>query len=325
MPRLSWARTRRLSAIRRGFLVPGKSPHPPCAFPMARPNVLLRSVLSGLVDPWEALTARGSQPCLLPTPTATCSSASWPCRSTSSSRGALIAAIHAWVADKAKPLGQILRERGALADDEMRLVDVLVGKLRKRHGGDVRASLGAVGRRRGPRRHPPGRRPRGPPVAQLAAAGRRLRPGRDRSSSPTERRSRYTLTRLHAEGGLGQVWVARDAELNREVALKEIKPQQAGHPEMWRRFLKEAQVTGQLEHPNIVPVYELARRPEDGQPFYTMRFVQGRTLRQAIAEHHEERGGGRSTRWSGCGCCRRSWRSARRSAMRTRAGWCTAT
>src|SRR3954467_15164173 len=97
---------------------------------------------------------------------------------------------------------------------------------------------------------------------------------------------------MHAEGGLGQVWGARHVELNRDVALKEIKPEQAGHPEMWRRFLKEAQVTGQLEHPNIVPVYELARRPEDGHPFYTMRFVKARPLRQAIAEHRASRAGG---------------------------------
>src|SRR5207248_1712923 len=78
--------------------------------------------------------------------------------------------------------------------------------------------------------------------------------------------SRYTMTRLHAEGGLGRVWLARDGDLNREVALKEIKPEGAEHPEAWRRFLKEAQITGQLEHPSIVPVYELARRQEDDQP-----------------------------------------------------------
>src|SRR3954467_7712366 len=94
---------------------------------------------------------------------------------------------------------------------------------------------------------------------------------------------------MHAEGGLGQVWGARHVELNRDVALKEIKPQQAGHPEMRRRFLREAQVTGQLEHPNIVPVYELARRPEDGQPFYTMQLVRGRTLRRAIHDYHKTR------------------------------------
>ena len=102
---------------------------------------------------------------------------------------------------------------------------------------------------------------------------------------------RYTLTRLHAEGGLGKIWVAHDTDLNRDVALKEIKATTSLSPESWRRFLKEAQITGQLEHPNIVPVYELARRKEDDQPFYTMRFVRGQTLRDAIAEFHRRRAG----------------------------------
>jgi eukaryotic-like serine/threonine-protein kinase len=91
-------------------------------------------------------------------------------------------------------------------------------------------------------------------------------------------------------GGLGKVWVARDKDLNREVALKEIRPEGAAHADSWRRFLKEAQITGQLEHPNIVPVYELARRKEDDQPFYTMKFVHGQTLRAAIAEFHRNGG-----------------------------------
>jgi serine/threonine protein kinase len=102
---------------------------------------------------------------------------------------------------------------------------------------------------------------------------------------------RYTFLRLHAEGGLGQVWVARDADLNREVALKEVRPEWSDRPEALRRFLREAQVTGQLEHPNIVPVYELARRREDGQPFYTMRLLGGRTLREELVDHHERRAG----------------------------------
>jgi hypothetical protein len=66
---------------------------------------------------------------------------------------------------------------------------------------------------------------------------------------------RYVLTRLFAEGGLGRIYIARDQDLNRDVALKEIKPQHSRKGEASRRFLKEAQVTGQLEHPNIVPVY----------------------------------------------------------------------
>ncbi len=108
------------------------------------------------------------------------------------------------------------------------------------------------------------------------------------SGGAGEGSSRYTLTRLHAEGGLGRIWVARDGSLDREVALKELKPQQARDVEAWQRFLREAQVTGQLEHPNIVPVYEFSRR-EDQQPFYTMRLIRGRTMRDAIADYHARR------------------------------------
>src|SRR5205807_7123678 len=88
-----------------------------------------------------------------------------------------------------------------------------------------------------------------------------------------ETRERYTLTRLHARGGIGQVWLARDVDLGREVALKELRPERAGNPVVWARFLEEARITGQLEHPGIVPVYELTRRADDQAPFYTMRFV----------------------------------------------------
>ena len=96
---------------------------------------------------------------------------------------------------------------------------------------------------------------------------------------------------MHARGGLGRVWLAHDGDLRREVALKEILPEQAANPETWRRFLKEAQVTGQLEHPNIVPVYELARRREDDQPFYVMRFVRGQSLLDALRDFHRDRAG----------------------------------
>src|SRR5438105_4755363 len=72
-------------------------------------------------------------------------------------------------------------------------------------------------------------------------------------------RERSTLTRLHASGGLGRVWLARDDTLGRDVALKDLRPERAGNPATWARFLREARVTGQLEHPNIVPVYEVGR------------------------------------------------------------------
>src|SRR5438270_788061 len=78
-----------------------------------------------------------------------------------------------------------------------------------------------------------------------------------------ESAGRYSLTRLHGKGGIGQVWLARDNDLGREVALKELRPDRAGNPALVSRFVEEAKVTGQLEHPGIVPVYELARRPTD--------------------------------------------------------------
>jgi len=100
-------------------------------------------------------------------------------------------------------------------------------------------------------------------------------------------RERYTLSRLHSKGGLGQVWLARDLTLDREVAFKEIRPERAERPGVWARFVREAKVTGLLEHPGIVPIYELSRRPDTGRPFYTMRFVRGRTMGEAIAAYHE--------------------------------------
>ncbi len=92
-----------------------------------------------------------------------------------------------------------------------------------------------------------------------------------------ESRSRYSLTRVQSKGGLGQVWLAVDGHLNREVALKEILPAGQKNPEVFARLLKEAQITGQLERPNIVPVYELSR-DDEGKPFYTMRFLRGQAL-----------------------------------------------
>jgi hypothetical protein len=68
---------------------------------------------------------------------------------------------------------------------------------------------------------------------------------------------RFRILRPHRRGGLGQVFVALDAELNREVALKEIQDCHADDLESRRRFLLEAEVTGALEHPGVVPVYAL--------------------------------------------------------------------
>ncbi len=111
----------------------------------------------------------------------------------------------------------------------------------------------------------------------------------DRQPDPPATGNRFQLIRVFSQGGLGRIWLARDTSLGRDVAIKELQPQKSDHPEHARRFLREAQITGRLEHPNIVPVYELGRRSDDGQPFYVMRRVGGQTFHEAIAEFHRAR------------------------------------
>ncbi|MBS0207487.1 MAG: serine/threonine protein kinase [Planctomycetes bacterium] len=97
---------------------------------------------------------------------------------------------------------------------------------------------------------------------------------------------RYHIVRLHRSGGLAEVYLAVDEELRREVALKQIKPVHADELSSRERFVNEAEITGSLEHPAIVPVYSLGQYP-DGRPYYAMRFIEGQTLQEAIERFHE--------------------------------------
>ncbi len=104
---------------------------------------------------------------------------------------------------------------------------------------------------------------------------------------PTD--DRFQTLRSHARGGLGEVFVALDTQLNREVALKRIQGPFAEDPTSRARFVREAEITGNLEHPGIVPVYGLGRGP-DGRPHYAMRLIQGDDLRKAVKLFHEADG-----------------------------------
>ena len=88
---------------------------------------------------------------------------------------------------------------------------------------------------------------------------------------------RYTEGQVLGVGGMGQVVLARDARIGRDVAVKVMHGDRAVSDEDQARFLREAQVQGQLEHPSIVPVYDIDQR-EDGSTFFTMRRVLGKTL-----------------------------------------------
>jgi serine/threonine protein kinase len=96
----------------------------------------------------------------------------------------------------------------------------------------------------------------------------------------------FQILRPLAKGGLGEVFVARDGTLNREVALKLIQTAQAGDGASKARFLLEAEITGGLEHPGIVPVYALGTN-DDGRPFYVMRLVRGETLKERIRKFYK--------------------------------------
>jgi len=105
---------------------------------------------------------------------------------------------------------------------------------------------------------------------------------------------RYSFKSVHAVGGMGRVWLAEDGQLKREVALKELRPDHANNAKTAARFIREALLTAQLEHPGVVPVYELTARSGTTQPFYAMRFVRGGTLSEAIHSYHAQRGTGQA-------------------------------
>lgn len=96
---------------------------------------------------------------------------------------------------------------------------------------------------------------------------------------------RFQFIRDHAQGGLGRVWLGRDTALRRPVAVKEILTKYADTADSRARFIFEAEVTGRLEHPGIVPIYTLAEY-RDGRPYYAMRFISGNTMGESIRELH---------------------------------------
>ncbi|HEV7555992.1 MAG TPA: serine/threonine-protein kinase, partial [Kofleriaceae bacterium] len=105
-----------------------------------------------------------------------------------------------------------------------------------------------------------------------------------RLAAPLQTRDpeRYEILGEHGRGGLGRVFRARDKELGRDIAVKELL-ERGSTSEV--RFLREALITARLEHPGIVPVHEAGRWP-DGTPFYAMKLVAGRPLRDLIAERN---------------------------------------
>jgi len=205
----------------------------------------------------------------------------------------LINAFRAWTRDQTRAMADHLAARGDLDPEQRGAVDVLVALHVKKHGNDPEKSLAAVEVGRSLRQSlvDVG----GPEVhASLAGIGLHTTDNGDPDctttvsvGAATSDGQRFQILRPHARGGLGAVFVARDTELNREVALKQILDHHADDQVSRARFVIEAEITGGLEHPGIVPVYGLGAYP-DGRPYYAMRFIQGDSLKEAIAAFHAD-------------------------------------
>lgn len=202
-------------------------------------------------------------------------------------RDQLVGGMNAWVLDKSRPLGQILVDLGHLSEARRGLLEPLVDEHVRQHGNDPAVSLAALSSSGGA---VDALRPLGDPDLQASlvrVASPEVAPTITQDAASWFQNLRFRILRPHARGGLGQVYVARDQELGRQVALKEIRSDKADSDSLRNRFVLEAEINGNLEHPGIVPVYGLGTYP-DGRPFYAMRFIQGDSLQDAIARFHAE-------------------------------------
>ena len=168
----------------------------------------------------------------------------------------LLDALEDWVHDKGRTLTQVLEARASLTGEQSTSVEAIVG-------GEIPVDDESVVTR----------------LISLVADGG----GSLAVVKGTE--SRYRVLWAHAKGGLGEVFVAEDTELHRRVALKEIQARHAKNAVSRGRFVAEAEITGNLEHPGVVPVYGLGTYDDD-RPFYTMRFINGEDLAAAIRRFH---------------------------------------
>jgi hypothetical protein len=129
---------------------------------------------------------------------------------------------------------------------------------------------------------------RAEPAADSVAGGATTddRRGQGTAFEPPNGEERLRLGDEIGRGGMGLVIRGSDDSLGRDVAVKVLLEKYAGEPEMARRLLEEARITGQLQHPAIVPVHDVGRLP-DGRPFFTMKLIRGRRLIDLLDERSD--------------------------------------
>ncbi len=224
----------------------------------------------------------------------------------------LVAAFQAWTLAKDRSLAEHLIGRGDLEADQRAIIEAMVGLHLKKHAGSTEKSLAAIPAGASTRRTLARITDRdlGASLALLPPAtdgdgvisrvsdrtgtftGVKLEetdPGPEppivtRGGSPLDGSAgRYQLVSEIARGGMGAVLKGRDPELGRDLALKVLLEQHRERADLVDRFVEEAQICGQLQHPGIVPVYELGALP-DRRPFFAMKLVKGQTLAALLAQ-----------------------------------------
>ncbi len=179
------------------------------------------------------------------------------------SREAFVRICKDWADDSDQSISDLMKQAGFLSEEDRLLIEARLERRLRNRGGDVRESLAEV--LESDARHTFSQAFDSAVVDSLPDRLAKL----ENLNTP-EGDWRYRLTRTHGEGGLGVVSVAEDTTLERNVALKQLKKERVIDPMAVERFVREAKITGRLQHPNIVPVYELGLTPDDQLPFYSM-------------------------------------------------------
>ena len=211
----------------------------------------------------------------------------------------------AWATDPSRDIPTRLVESKSLDPRDRKLLERLVNEAVAAHNGDSAAALESFGGEEGIQNTFRGTiRLTDSGTVQLSAAPEVTIPLKDEKAEEVpgviENSGRYTHQSEHARGGMGRILMVHDEYLGRDIALKELLPHMGStdsgdhtDPSMpspvrfsqavIARFLQEARITGQLEHPSIVPVYELGHR-KDGALYYTMKLVRGKSMSRAIRD-----------------------------------------
>ena len=215
----------------------------------------------------------------------------------------LMESAAAWATRQDKPLSEVLVVHGLLSLEKKKLIEELLELQVKEHAGNIQSTLQSFGGDRAVYESFAGSILVEKDAIKLSYQGspdlgqKPVSEALDDDTRLTiEQPGRYSIKGEHDRGGIGRIMIAFDETVGREIAVKELLPQTggSGKPALdspmrktgaaLARFLREARITGQLEHPGIVPVYEIGKK-SDGSIYYTMKLIRGSNFSAKLKEY----------------------------------------